>query len=645
MPFSQTFNNAKKLLSSFSGESFRLRARRLDARFNLPRPALEQHLSSPAALLRLLQYAGKTFLSALAALAALVIGFLAIRDAQLSGELNLTLGLILIVAAGGAVASDFHDVEFAYSPRARQETYGSAFWATPADIKSLLFPSFDAALPAAVPIARFGRRWLALPIETARSGVAFLAKPGSGKTATFVMTLIRAWSRMSGGVFCLDVKGEIHAATAHYFPDVNVINLLDPDRSDAVDIIGACRDLSVAQQISALICKGQQSEGDNRFFSQAAAQLIKCALLGLPYLTEQFPRPVLADLYSLLAGNDASGKTTNFNALFLERGDKPLEVHRLICDSWGAYRELDPKTAGSIKITALTMLNEFRTPEVERVFSLPTPEEAAAGRRVVNFADLRRSGTAIYVVVSTQQAERLPNVLGVLFGLAEETLILTEGGTVACVYDEAGNIKLPDPSAFVGICRGKNVAPFFFFQNKEQVAKFYGRDYAASFWESIATKIFLPGLEGESAKYCTELCGTATVLESRLTDAPGTRNDSRHERQTRRNLIEPDEVRQMEPFEQCVVVSKSHPPIRAAFPPRGDLVDGQRSEMPVLTPQTLDDILHEMRRAIGAPSSVPLPSSPSEAFAYDESDELFDALNAVGRPPESLIEIGDFTQD
>jgi hypothetical protein len=70
--------------------------------------------------------------------------------------------------------------------------------------------------------------------------------------------------------------------------------------------------------------------------------------------------------------------------------------------------------------------------------------------------------------------------------------------------------------------------------------------------------------------------------------------------------------------------------------------------MPVLTPQTLDDILHEMRRAIGAPSSVPPPSSPSEAFAYDDdhgSDELFDALNAVGRPPESLIEIGDFTQD
>jgi type IV secretory pathway TraG/TraD family ATPase VirD4 len=648
------FAKLKNLRLIFSKDSFRLRARTLDARFNLPRPALEQHLTAPAALYRLLQYAAKTLLSLACAGGALVLGLLALNRAPLPPDLWFAGAFVLAVLVIICVSADLHDVEFAYSPRARQETYGSAFWGKPSDLNGFLFDSLDAALPLAVPLARFGHRhWFALPFEVARSGVAFIAKPGSGKTATFVISIVRAWSKMTGGVFCLDVKGEIFAATARYFPNVHRIDFARPDFSDAVDLVGICAsDIAVAQQISALICRGQKSEGDNRFFSDAAAQLIKCGLLVLPYLPDQFPNPTVSDLYSLLAGNDAAGRKTDFNALFLERGAKPDSVHRLLSDSWGAYRDLDPKTAASIQITALTMLNEFRTPEVERVFSLPTPGEIAAGRRVVDFADLRRPGVAVFVVVSVQQAERLPNVLGVLFGLAEETLIRTDGGLAACIYDEAGNVKLPGPSEFVGICRGRNIAPFFFFQNKEQVAKYYGRDYANSFWESVATKVFLPGLEGESAKYCSDLCGQTTVVETRLTDAPGLRHDSRQQRQVGRALIDPAEVRQMPPFQQCVVVSKSLPPVRAAFPPRGDDVDPRKSAPERRTPLSLAEIVADMRAGLGAPPDAPSPAqtpadpAPDSLPAADETEfqaKLLQEMNRIGAPNQSLMENDDLS--
>lgn len=69
---------------------------------------------------------------------------------------------------------------------------------------------------------------------------------------------------------------------------------------------------------------------------------------------------------------------------------------------------------------------------------------AARGIRLVNFAELRRPRTAVYVVVPEGDALRYKAVLATLFGLAASELrkgeLNDDAASVLFNFDEAGNI-------------------------------------------------------------------------------------------------------------------------------------------------------------------------------------------------------------
>jgi len=81
------------------------------------------------------------------------------------------------------------------------------------------------------------------------------------------------------------------------------------------------------------------------------------------------------------------------------------------------------------------------------------------------------------------------------------------------------------------------------------------------------TKLFLPGCNGETATYASELLGKTTVHTETSVDYAGADRDNTRYSEAGRALMLPDEIRQMPKYRQLLVVTNTAPPIKAAYPP------------------------------------------------------------------------------
>jgi type IV secretory pathway TraG/TraD family ATPase VirD4 len=571
-------------------ESFDKVAKQIDATYNLPWPALEQHLSAPKALTRELLLASFLFAFVSGILNILIVyrlGF-SFPDSFLLYAIGFIVPLLFI-------GIDYYKYQYPYSARARRSTYGSAHWATLPELENanLVSPNTVSPLPEKIPVGPFGKNhWLTLSLVDLFGSTVFFGKPRAGKTLTFMVNFARCMASV-GGSFILDVKGEIAQYTDHYYEETYRIDFQNPDLSDSIDLIGMCAgDVTFASAIANQLTASQENNGSkDKFWDNAAADLIRCILLQLPYMKKEFPAPTPASIYNFLSSGtdlldgtplptDPHGRTQaptpDFNKLFFEQGDKPDHIHKFISDTWAIFasRLKDERVLGSVIVTLTTALAMWRNPEICRVFTPPTKAEAKNGRRVIDFKKLRQKGTAIYLVVSADQAERYGQILATIVSLLTETLIRhDEGDPVMVQLDEAGNIKIKAIAEFCGICRAKRIAPVFAFQNVAQIFKFYGHDYGDSLLGTIRTKIFLPGIDDKTAEYAAKSIGKTTTVGHRVTDGPGTANDSVQSQEVGRDLLDANEFRQMEEYLRAVVITGSAPPAKIAFPPSAALVD------------------------------------------------------------------------
>ena len=105
------------------------------------------------------------------------------------------------------------------------------------------------------------------------------------------------------------------------------------------------------------------------------------------------------------------------------------------------------------------------------------------------------------------------------------------------------------------------------YQDYPQVLDQYGDKGAKAILETMMTKIFLPGVNGETAAYASDLLGKTTIHTETSVDYKGTDKDNTRYSEAGRALMLPDEIRQMPKFRQLLVVTDTAPPVKAAFPP------------------------------------------------------------------------------
>src|SRR4030095_8705503 len=109
-------------------------------------------------------------------------------------------------------------------------------------------------------------------------------------------------------------------------------------------------------------------------------------LLQLPLL---HPRPAPHMIQELIS----SLPLPRLNELMMNSSDPKVPIY------WGMFSKIEPKLQAGVLIGLGVACADFATPNMVAISSPITTVMAARGVRFVDFGELRRPGTAIFVVV------------------------------------------------------------------------------------------------------------------------------------------------------------------------------------------------------------------------------------------------------
>ena len=543
-------------------KSFAQICRQLDAEYHLPRPATAQHLPAYQALLALLRVIGEILLLVCAGAFA---GWLFVQAAQwLAFSLALELAahglaiMALLIALAEAV-----QLWLPYYQLQQRVTHGTARWADAGELLDLRLALPKQALlpPLTLLLGGTGRKHhVVLGPEHSTCHLAMFGPPGSGKSSTFFITWQKAWAG-TGSVIVLDPKGELYEQTAYLFRNVYRLDLQTPARTDRWNFLPACKEnAEYAHKVAALILDTEQSRRSTAdpFWKEAEKAALTAILLELNQL---HPRPaphMIQELISTLS-------LTQLNELMMASRDPKVPLY------WGMFSKVEPKLQAGVLIGLGVACADFATPNLMAIASPITPVMQQRGIRFVDFTELRRTGTAIFVVVPEGDAERYKRVLSTLIGLVNDCLrngeLSEASAPVLFNLDEIGNIHIPDLPAALGVGRGRKMTYALGYQNIAQLYHQYGTDGGDAVLGSVGAMIFLPGVDQRTAEYAAKRLGTTTVLQSTSVDVrDGSRFDSERTSETGRSLMDATELRQMVKYKQAVAIISNAPPVRLRYP-------------------------------------------------------------------------------
>ncbi len=598
--------------------------KRIDSRYQIPRPANALHLDAFQAGFRLLRDVGEGLALVASGIAtSFVLWNIAdLLEAGFETRIYFICGMGLAVLIGLAEASTLVIPYYRISQRL---THGSARWADVGMLKNMGL-AHDSRLPlpaGALRLGRLTRKYdLALPFEKALCHVAIFGPPGSGKSSSFIMAMAKDWAR-SGSAMFLDPKGELFKYTARYFKRVYRLDLADPRYSDRWNFVPACKnDGELAHEVASIVVgfDANKNVGFDPFWPQAETALMTALLLHLPQITEN-PTPAMIAEFIATRGFD------QINHEMLNSPDPETRVQ------WGIFKKADrEKTQGGVYIGLGTKLAPLRSPHAMAVMQSVTAEERERGVREIDLRNLRKPGTGVYVIVPEGDATRYRIALSILFGLAASVTRKTSndenGAPVLLALDEAGNIPLHNLSEALGVGRGRRCGIVLGYQNIGQLYKQHGRDGAQAILGSIGTMVFLPGLDAETSQYAAKRIGRTTVLQQSVVDATGDIYDQDRLSETGRDLLDAAELRQMPEHTQAVAITGSAPPIKFGFPPCGK-TGPLAHPLPrdIAQPPSLNDAeaAFAMRRSVKANEETAIATTESPIPVGAASDEIHSA--------------------
>lgn len=535
----------------------------IDAQYGIPRPTAAPHLPAYQAAMDFLGVCGEGGLILLAGILSALLWWQIPYWLLISIEVELFCHIMVPVAILISLA-EMAQLSLPYFSLFQRSTYGTARWADPLLLRDLHLArrKSDPPHPGELPLGGLGRDHdVVLNPAQAMCHLAIFGPPGSGKSATFFMTWLRAWA-VTGSAIVLDPKGELYDQTAREFERVYRIDLHTPDRSDRWNFLPACRhNAELAHEAASIILHGEQSRHSSAdpFWKEAETAALTAILL---YLAQVHNCPTPAMIQELVS----SYPLLQLNEMMMNAADPRVPLY------WGMFTKVEPKLQGGVLIGLGVRCAAFNIPNAKAISAPITPAMAEKGVRMIDFAELRRGRTAIYVVVPEGDATRYRVVLATLFGLAASHLrkgeLTDDSAPVLFNFDEAGNIFIHGLNELLGVGRGRKMAVALGYQNIGQVYQHYGSDGGDAVLGSIGTMIFLPGLDHRTAEYASKRIGQATVWQSTSVDVnEGTRFDSERSSEVGRALMDPSEVRRMVKYRQALAIIANAPPVRFSFPP------------------------------------------------------------------------------
>jgi type IV secretion system protein VirD4 len=539
---------------------------KFDATHGIPRKANEQYLPAYQAFWAwtsdICQSIFFCLLGIVGAFLSLFAGYLL----SISGLMWLVFWSLALLSLAAAFL-DSYMLCFSYRLWTMSTSHGSARWANLKDLiaKKLVNRLKIAPLPKnSLPIAKvFGGHDLFLPRDQWLRHFAMFGPTGSGKSKTFFMPMIRSILKHSS---CLvyDPKGELIEQTGNYARKIYRLDLNNPEKSDRWNFIPAClENPSFACQLAGMMlgAENRHKTSQDPFWGEAEQLALTAILLHLAFVYGDKAIPAFAADFLIGVG----GKEDNF-ASALETSPSFFAKQ-----AYFAFRRSPPQTHGSVLIGLYNKLRPFTLSPTRMVTTSPTKSEIEKGCRIVNFSDLRKKGTAVFLVVSEGAAEIYKEFIATFLGQAvlEMRLDGVNEPEIPCfvLIDEAYQLNVAEVKRISGIGRGRGVGLGLGYQDLPQMYDQYGKEQANAILGTVMTKIFLPGLDDVTAEYASKQLGETTIFAKTYQDFPGTKSDNTRYAEQKRLLMLGSEVRQIAAHRELLIVNDTAPPIKAAYPP------------------------------------------------------------------------------
>ena len=462
----------------------------------------------------------------------------------------------MIAASGGFIAIAVAILMSVWRAREAKnaETYGSARWARPDEVKAagLLDPD-------GVVLGRFDRAYLR---HDGPEHVLCFAPTRSGKGVGLVVPTLLTWP---GSAIVHDIKGENWQLTAGFRARHGRVLLFDPTNPDSsaynplLEVRRGEWEVRDVQNIADILVDPEGSLERRNHWEKTSHALLVGAILHVLYAE---PDKTLAGVASFLSDPRRTIEAT-LDAMMKTAHQGGAGPHPVIAS---AARELlnksDNERSGVLS-TAMSFLGLYRDPIVAevtrrcdwRIADLVAGEMPTTLYLVVPPSDINRTKPLVRLILN-QVGRRLTEDLQTKAGRHRLLLMLDE-------FPALGRLDFFESA--LAFMAGYGLKSFLIAQSLNQIEKAYGPNN--SILDNCHVRVSFATNDERTAKRVSDALGTATEMKAmknyaghRLSPWLGHLMVSRSE--TARQLLTPGEIMQLPASDEIVMVAGT-PPIRA----------------------------------------------------------------------------------
>ena len=342
--------------------------------------------------------------------------------------------------------------------------------------------------------------------------------------------------------------------------DIKVFNLSDRRRSDCYNPFDYIHsDADVIRLVTLLVrnTTPKNAHSSDPFWEKAETALITALILYLYHEGEKEDKNFATVMY-LLNNAEAAGDGVKSptDQLFLQLEEEKGENH-IAVQYYKPFLTSPEKTRDTIRQMATSRLAYFLLDEMQDITS--TDE--------MDFASLGERKRAIFVItpVNDKSFNYLVSMMYMqafqeLYDCAEKKHGCRLPVHVRFLMDEFANVPLPeDFEQTLATCRKYNISCTIILQNIAQLKGMFEKT-----WENITgncdTFLYLGGNEQSTHKYVSELLGKATIDTRTSGQTRGSHGSyTRNFQQTGRELMTPDEVRELDNKFALLFIRGEHP--------------------------------------------------------------------------------------
>ncbi len=500
------------------------------------------------------------------------------------------------------------------------ETYGSARWATIAEVKGA-----ELLGPDGVVLGKLGRDYLR---HDGPEHVLCFAPTRSGKGVGLVVPSLLSWP---GSAIVHDIKGENWELTSGFRARHGRVLLFDPTNaaSTAYNPLLEVRrgewEVRDVQNVADVLVDPEGSLDRRNHWEKTSHSLLVGAILHVLYAE---PDKTLAGVAGFLSDPKRPIETT-LQAMMTTPHLGPGRPHPVVASTARELLNKSDNERSGVLSTAMSFLGLYRDPVVAQV-------TRRCDWRITDLIDGDRPAT-LYLVVPPSDISRTKPLIRLVLNqigrrLTEDLHARNRRHRVLLMLDEFPALgRLDFFESALAFMAGYGLKAFLIAQSLNQIEKAYGANN--SILDNCHVRVSFATNDERTAKRVSDALGTATEMRAmknyaghRLSPWLGHLMVSRSE--TARPLLTPGEVMQLPPADEIIMIA-GVPPIRAK---KARYFEDRRFTERVLPPPAL-----VMKQAASRPDSwaTIIPQKPSaELQAEIEKAEQDSANSGLRREPE-----------